>query len=111
MRRSIRFPSSRRCNCSGRNKTSLDAATAAAVLFVIVLVIIFGAPERLGGLDFGRDRAAETAGFLKTRAYRLRGGCLLRRQGENRRTVLVAHIRTLAIKLRRVVQIEKPLDQ
>ena len=84
----------------------------AAGAFHVVLVVILGRPE-LGAFDhLGDDRLPAEALRSGELGDVLLGGLrLLGRAAEDGRAVLVAHVRTLAVELRGVVDHEKPFQQ
>src|SRR5258708_1596124 len=83
----------------------------AAMFLEVALMIILGAPEGGGGLDLGPVGRLPFAGGLDRR-FPLPGDALLfRAVGEDRRAVLGADIRSLAIALGGVVHPEEQIDQ
>src|SRR5262245_15729858 len=74
-------------------------------------MILLGPPEWPGLRDFGDDGATQSAARVE-RGLRLFGRRLLvRRMKEDGRTILRAHVRPLAIELRRVVTLPEYVKQ
>src|ERR1700677_2015184 len=79
-----------------------------AALFEVLLMILLGAPEFGGRRNLRDNRPWETS--LRGISRCPRFGFLLRRVIENRRTVLRADVRALAIQSRRVVVVPEHFE-
>src|SRR5579863_94982 len=88
-----------------------DVAAGHAALLEVALVIFLGGVELAGRSDFRGDRARELlTGF--ERLFGLLCDCLLlRRMGKNRRAVLLAEVRPLAVHLSRIVHVPERIHQ
>src|SRR5208283_1494028 len=88
-----------------------EMAARAAVLLDVLLVILFGAPERRGGRDFGDNRATEPAAGLEplfqSSRCRLLGLVVI----EDGRAVLSSDVGPLAVQRGRIVKLPEDLQQ
>ncbi len=82
-----------------------------AALLEVALVIFFRAIEFAGRGDFRGNRALKFLAGLETCFGLLCDGFLFRRVRENRRAILRAEIRSLAIYLRRIVHVPERFDE
>ena len=80
-----------------RGGAEVDVALPAAVFFEIALVVFFRPVELAGRRDLGDNRFRKAAARLQPLFRRLRCGVLGRRVIKNRRAVLRAVVRTLAV--------------
>src|SRR5207248_11642537 len=87
----------------------LDRAARAAALLEVLLVVVLGRPERLGGNDLRHDRLAVPR--LLALARRLGGRPLLLVVEEHHRAVLVADVPALTVALRRGVLAPEDVEQ
>ena len=81
-----------------------EMAARAAVLLDVLLVILFGAPERRGGRDFGDNRATEPAAGLEPRFQSSRCRLLGLVVIEDGRAVLSSDVRPLPVQCCRIVK-------
>src|SRR5258705_4395234 len=89
----------------------VDPARGDAVLLVVLLVVLLGAVERLRGEDLGGDRPLVLAALLESLLRRLGRPELLVAVGEDRRAVLGADVRPLAVPRGRVVDLEEDVEE
>src|SRR4051812_36338552 len=83
------------------NRREPRGAAGEAALLEVLLVVVLGLPERLGVLDLRHDRPRDARLDAVTGRFRRRSLCVV--MDEDRRPVLVADIRPLAVQLRRIV--------
>src|SRR5580700_8451350 len=70
----------------------------------IILMVVFGREEFLAGLDLGDDRRVERMRLVELTDIGLGDLCLFRIEGEDRRAVLGADVRALAVQFGRIVR-------
>ncbi len=80
-----------------------------AAFFQVLLMIVFGGPEGLGGGYFGHDGPGEA--LLRSFAGGLRFRFLLGRMEEDGAAVLGAYVRALAVQRGRVVIVPEDFQQ
>src|SRR5882672_2752078 len=95
----------------GKMDRSSEVAARCAALLQIFLVIFFRAIKGACRRDFRCDGPLELSARLQRRARFLGNRFLLRRMSENRRAVLRAEVRSLAVHLRRVVRFPENIEQ
>src|ERR1700685_486290 len=88
-----------------------EMAGGCAALLEIFLVIFLGAIEGSRRGDFRSDRAAEFSAGFQCGLGLLGGRFLLRRMKENRGAVLRPEVGSLAIRLRRIVNLPEGVQQ
>src|SRR5262245_30372645 len=82
---------------------SFDVTDGEAALFEVLLVVLLGAVEGTGGDDLGHDGPLEAVLRGEPRDRRLGRGLLRGGMVEDRRAVLLAHVRALAVRGRGIV--------
>src|SRR4051794_32603765 len=86
-----------------------DMTLLYATLLQILLVVLLGAIEGLRGFDHCDDGFINL--FLNILLDALGSGFLLGRMKEDRRAILSSVVRSLAVELRRIVELEKQTHQ
>src|SRR5271165_6353004 len=86
-------------------------AARSSVLLDVLLVILFGAPERRGGRDFGDNRATEPAARLEPRFQSSRCLSLGLVVIEDGRAVLSSDVGPLSVQCGRIVKFPEDLQQ
>src|SRR5271157_5126817 len=94
-----------------RSLLDSEMAACAAVLLDVLLVILFGAPERRGGRDFGDNRATESAAGLEPLFQSSRCGLLGLVVIEDGRAVLTSDVGPLSVQCCRIVKFPEDLQQ
>src|SRR6266446_1108443 len=92
-------------------RTGSEVAGGHTALLQIFLVILLTAIERACGRDLRRDGPLEFAAGIECCSRLLGRGFLLRGMKKNRRAILRAEVRPLAVHLRRVVRLPENVEQ